>query len=270
MDAVALLPQTRRHSALAHLLGLRHTVVSRSTRWTASLSHGGASMRSSPPIGAWRVSLGMGDFEAVPVSALHGDNVVRRSATLDWYRGPTLLELLESVDAHDDEMRRHAPLRFAVQYVDKSDAVAANEAGSRRYLGRVGSGTVNVGQAVQILPAGTAARVAADRNLRRRAPERIRWTVGRITSRPRGRLVARRLAGRSRRTPASAHAADAAPISPGSTTRRCRRNGGSGYGMARASCWREYAASSRCSTSRRARGPTRYRTRSAPTTSRAS
>jgi sulfate adenylyltransferase subunit 1 (EFTu-like GTPase family) len=102
----------------------------------------------------------MSALEAVPVSALHGDNVVHRSATLDWYHGPTLLELLESIDAHDDEIAS-APLRFAVQYVDKSDAVAANEAGSRRYLGRIGSGTVNVGQAVQILPAGTTARVAA-------------------------------------------------------------------------------------------------------------
>ena len=156
---VTLLPQTRRHSALVHLLGLRHIILAVNKMDRIAEPR----RRFDAIVSAYRrlaASLGMSAFEAIPVSALHGDNVVHRSATLDWYRGPTLLELLESIDAHDDEIVT-APLRFAVQYVDKSDAVAANEAGSRRYLGRIGSGTVNVGQAVQILPAGTAARVAA-------------------------------------------------------------------------------------------------------------
>ena len=156
---VTLLPQTRRHSALVHLLGLRHTILAVNKMDRVAEPR----RRFDAIVSAYRrlaASLSMSAFEAIPVSALHGDNVVHRSATLDWYRGPTLLELLESIDAHDDEIVT-APLRFAVQYVDKADAVAANEAGARRYLGRIGSGTVNVGQAVQVLPAGTAARVAA-------------------------------------------------------------------------------------------------------------
>ncbi len=154
---VTLLPQTRRHSALVHLLGLRHIVLAVNKMDSVAEPR----RRFDAIVSAYRrlaTSLGMGGFDAIPLSALHGDNVVHRSATLSWYHGPTLLELLESIDAHDDELAT-APLRFAVQYVDKADAVA--DSGARRYLGRIGSGTLHVGQAVQVLPAGTAARIAA-------------------------------------------------------------------------------------------------------------
>jgi sulfate adenylyltransferase subunit 1 len=156
---VTLLPQTRRHSALVHLLGLRHIVLAVNKMDSVDEPR----RRFEAIVSAYRrlaTSLGMGGFDAIPLSALHGDNVVHRSAALSWYHGPTLLELLEGIDAHDDELVT-APFRFAVQYVDKADTVAESDAGARRYLGRIGSGTLHVGQAVQVLPAGTAARIAA-------------------------------------------------------------------------------------------------------------
>jgi len=156
--AVTLLPQTRRHTALVHLLGLRHVVVAVNKMDRVDDAGG----RFKAIVAAYRslaTSLGIEAFDAIPVSALHGDNVVRRSATLDWYRGPTLLEWLEGVDAVGEETAA-GPLRFAVQYVDKTES-GSRDAGARRYLGRIGSGAVRVGQGIRILPAGIAARVAA-------------------------------------------------------------------------------------------------------------
>ena len=155
---VALLPQTRRHSALVRLLGLRHVIVA--VNKMDRVEQPG--VRFAQVRAAYETlaeQLGIRAFDAIPVSALHGDNVARRSTRWHWYTGPTLLELLESIDLADDSNVAAAPLRFAVQYVDKVEAEAG--LGARRYLGRVGAGTVRTGQGVRVLPAGTAARVAA-------------------------------------------------------------------------------------------------------------
>jgi sulfate adenylyltransferase subunit 1 len=86
-----------------------------------------------------------------PVSALAGDNVVRPSARTPWYDGPTLLSHLEALPSRpaDDA----APARFAVQWVRR--------AGARGYAGRLGSGTLSVGDRVRVLPAGNETRVVA-------------------------------------------------------------------------------------------------------------
>jgi len=155
---VELLPQTRRHSALVHLLGLRHIVVAVNKMDRVAAPD----VRFAQVCAAYErlaAQLGIRSFDAIPVSALDGDNVVKRSRRWDWYRGPTLLELLESIDLSDDNNVAAAPLRFAVQYVDKAEPTAAM--GARRYLGRVGAGRVSAGQTVRVLPAGNTATVAS-------------------------------------------------------------------------------------------------------------
>ncbi len=99
---------------------------------------------------------------AIPVSALVGDNVVERSAHTTWYEGPTLLELLETLPSVDDLQRKDDPFRLPVQYVlrpqgglapsvaDKADELRDY----RGYLGQISSGSVSVGDAVELFPGG--------------------------------------------------------------------------------------------------------------------
>jgi hypothetical protein len=87
----------------------------------------------------------------VPVSALEGDNVARRSARTPWYRGPSLMELLETIDAPAWETA--APLRFMVQYVIRPDL------DFRGYAGRIDSGRIRAGEHVTVLTSGKRTRV---------------------------------------------------------------------------------------------------------------
>ena len=99
---------------------------------------------------------------AIPVSALVGDNVVERSTHTTWYEGPTLLELLETLPSVDDLQRKDDPFRLPVQYVlrpqgglapsvaDKADELRDY----RGYLGQISSGSVSVGDAVELFPGG--------------------------------------------------------------------------------------------------------------------
>ena len=93
----------------------------------------------------------------MPVSALHGDNVVRRSGRTPWYPGPTLLQHLETVDPQTPVAPGPpAGLRFPVQYV-----VRAPERDYRGYAGRVAGGVVRPGDEVVVLPSGARTAVAA-------------------------------------------------------------------------------------------------------------
>jgi bifunctional enzyme CysN/CysC len=99
--------------------------------------------------------LGGLDITVIPIAAKHGDNVVHRSNRAPWYNGPTLLEYLESVElaAPQAEASR---LRLPVQWVSRPTADAR-----RRYTGRLAGGTLNVGDPVVSLPAGTRSIVTA-------------------------------------------------------------------------------------------------------------
>jgi sulfate adenylyltransferase subunit 1 len=152
-----LLPQTRRHSVLAKMVGIRHVVVAVNKLDQLEFSEA----VFDTIIGAYRQiadRLGLADVTAIPVSALYGDNVATRSERMPWYQGPSLLEWLEQVpSALEDNQRAHAPLRFAVQYVLRGFDVADGSA--RGYAGRIGSGVVVPGQQVRILPSGSVAKV---------------------------------------------------------------------------------------------------------------
>ena len=159
-----LLPQTRRHAALAHLLGLRHVVVA-----VNKMDQLGFDPATFDAIVAAFADLaerfGIGDFTAIPMSALHGDNVVRRSSHTPWFHGPVLLQWLEDVDidssdgAACDGGGRTDPLRFAVQLVQKG--APRPDAGARAYLGRISAGELRVGQRVRVLPSDASAVVSA-------------------------------------------------------------------------------------------------------------
>jgi sulfate adenylyltransferase subunit 1 len=146
-----LLPQTRRHAALASLLGVAHIVLAVNKIDTCGYD----AQRCARVVEAFAAharSAGWPPFSAVPISALRGDNVVERSAHTPWYDGPPLLALLESLDAQAVTRLADAaaPLRLALQAVVRSD-------GTRWLLGRLASGTLSEGDEVQA--AGQAVRV---------------------------------------------------------------------------------------------------------------
>ncbi len=104
----------------------------------------------------------------IPISALNGDNVVERSEWMDWYEGPTLLELLEQVEvAYDHPFER--PARFPVQWVVRpgagiaagGDAAGAGDPDYRGYAGQLASGALRRGDEVAVLPGGGRTRIAA-------------------------------------------------------------------------------------------------------------
>ena len=140
-----LLPQTRRHLAIARLLGIRQVTVFVNKMDTVGFSR---------EIFA-KIS-GVDDFAdttIIPGSALHGDMVVDRGERLGWYQGPTLLEHLESLAAGTD-IAAAGPLRFPVQLVSKPLGALP-----RGYMGRIESGHVIAGAEVATYPGGRRTRV---------------------------------------------------------------------------------------------------------------
>jgi len=147
-----VLTQTRRHSLLAKLVGIRSLVLA--VTKMDLVGYDRAAFEAV--VGDYRAfadEAGIGDWMAIPVSGLAGDNVVARSAAMDWYGGPSLLEHLESVPlAGDADAGR--PLRLPVQYV-----VRPNQ-DFRGFAGQIAAGTLAVGDKVRILPSGRSSTVA--------------------------------------------------------------------------------------------------------------
>ncbi|MGA9394826.1 MAG: GTP-binding protein [Azonexus sp.] len=155
-----VLAQTRRHALIAHLVGIPHLVVA--VNKMDLVGHDPAvfeRIRSDYLDFAGQV--GIGDVRFVPMSALNGDMIVERGDRLDWYTGPTLLEILENAPgAHGEADKRDEPFRFPVQYVcrpQQSDDPGLHD--YRGYMGRIESGSIAVGDAIVILPAGRATRI---------------------------------------------------------------------------------------------------------------
>ena len=149
-----LLPQSRRHLYLAHLLGIRHVIVALNKLDLVGYSAGVFDALRAQ-FGQFAASLAIPSLQFIPMSALRGDMVVERGAQLGWYNGPTLLEALEAIDEVDDAARR--PLRFPVQYVVRGDRATD----IRGYMGRLASGTLRPGDEVLALPSGRRTRVKA-------------------------------------------------------------------------------------------------------------
>jgi bifunctional enzyme CysN/CysC len=145
-----VLTQTRRHSTIAHLLGIRSFVLA--VNKMDLVAYDRARFEDiARDYAAFAAAIGIGRVAAVPVCALGGDNVASPSPLMAWYEGPTLLKLLE--DAEPEDAAAGAPFRMPVQQV-------LRESGTRFYTGTVASGSVRPGDSVAIAPAGTLAAVA--------------------------------------------------------------------------------------------------------------
>jgi len=138
-----LLPQSRRHTYIASLLGIPHVVAAVNKMDLVDYSQQQfADIRRD--FEALCKQLGLPDVQVVPVSALEGANVVTASAAMPWYHGPTLLEYLETVPLAAAETT--GPMRFPVQLVLRPDA------NFRGFAGQVARGTLRAGDRVMALP----------------------------------------------------------------------------------------------------------------------
>ncbi|WP_017524938.1 sulfate adenylyltransferase subunit 1 [Pusillimonas noertemannii] len=185
-----LLAQTRRHSALAALLGIRHIIVAVNKMDLIEWEQG-AFERIQASYADLAAKLGIDEFHIVPISALKGDNVVQPSASTPWYEGPPLLTLLEELPIADQAL--HGPARFFVQWVIRHGGDSKDD--FRGYAGQVASGTLRAGDEIKVLPSGIAARVARlisfDRDVEEaRAGDSITLVLDRDVDVSRGDLIA--------------------------------------------------------------------------------
>ncbi|MFF8393065.1 sulfate adenylyltransferase subunit 1 [Streptomyces sp. NPDC016172] len=143
--------QTRRHAAIAALLRIPHVALAVNKMDLAGYD---ASVFAAiaEEFTAYATELGVPEVTAIPMSALVGDNVVDRSAHMDWYGGPTFIEHLETVGVGRETTVTGG--RFPVQYVIR-------EGGVRHYAGQVAAGSLSVGDAVTVLPSGRTTTVMA-------------------------------------------------------------------------------------------------------------
>ncbi|GLQ21230.1 sulfate adenylyltransferase subunit CysN [Algimonas porphyrae] len=142
--------QTRRHAFIASLLGIPQVVVAVNKMDLVdfdqqSFNDIDVSFRQ------FASDLHFADIMTIPVSALDGDNVTTPSDRADWYKGPTLLDFLETVDV--DRQSLEAPFRLPVQWVNRPNL------DFRGFSGTIASGTVSKGQEIIALPSGKRSRV---------------------------------------------------------------------------------------------------------------
>lgn len=140
-----VLPQTRRHSYIASLLGIRHVVLAVNKIDLVGYSQS-VFERIAEDYLRFARELGFESIKPIPISARFGDNVIANSERTPWYQGASLLEYLETIDFDRQEAQK--PFRFPVQLVMRPDA------NFRGYAGQIASGKISVGDQVIVAKSG--------------------------------------------------------------------------------------------------------------------
>lgn len=147
-----VLTQTRRHTYLANLIGVRHLVLA-----VNKMDLTGYDQARYDEIvadyAAFARSIGVDGFTAIPISGFRGDNITAPSANTPWYDGPTLVDHLETVEI-DSAAAAARPLRMPVQWVNRPNL------DFRGFSGLIAAGTVRPGDAVRVLPSGRTSTVS--------------------------------------------------------------------------------------------------------------
>jgi bifunctional enzyme CysN/CysC len=147
-----VLTQTRRHSYLAKLIGIRNFVIA-----VNKMDLVGYERERFESIvtdyRAFATEIGITDFVPMPISGFKGDNITARSSNTPWYDGPTLIAHLEAV-AVNEVVDQDRPLRMAVQWVNRPNL------DFRGFAGLISSGIAKVGQSIRVLPSGKTSKIA--------------------------------------------------------------------------------------------------------------
>ena len=147
-----VLVQTRRHSYLCHLLGIRHLVLAVNKMDLVDYDQARFDAIVAD-YAAFAQSIGIEGFTALPISGFKGDNITALSPNTPWFRGPALVEHLETVEV-DSAADQARPFRLPVQWVNRPNL------DFRGFAGLIASGTVRPGDAVRVLPSGKTSTVA--------------------------------------------------------------------------------------------------------------
>jgi bifunctional enzyme CysN/CysC len=147
-----VLTQTKRHSYLAHLIGIRNLVLA-----VNKMDLIGYDQARYDEIiadyAAFAKSIGVADFTPMPISGFKGDNISIPSETMPWYTGPTLMQHLEAVDVDvDDDQAK--PFRMSVQWVNRPNL------DFRGFSGQIAAGMVKPGDAIRVLPGGKTSTIS--------------------------------------------------------------------------------------------------------------
>jgi bifunctional enzyme CysN/CysC len=146
-----VLTQTRRHSYLVSLIGIRHVVLAINKMDLVEFSQAVFDQIVSE-YRAFAAQIGIEHITAIPLSALRGDNILEPSGRMAWYRGSTLMEYLETVEIENDLQQK--AFRLPVQWVNRPNQ------DFRGFAGTIASGVVNTGDTLRVLPSGRTSRVA--------------------------------------------------------------------------------------------------------------
>ncbi len=149
-----VMPQTKRHTHILSLLEIPHLIVAVNKMDLVGYDQARfEAIRSE--LAEFCARQGVHDLITVPISALHGDMVTARGDNMPWYQGPTLLEVLESLEVNDHIDEK--PFRFPVQLVNRPQTPDLPD--FRGFMGRIVSGTVRVGDEVIALPSNMRSRI---------------------------------------------------------------------------------------------------------------
>ncbi|MEM9135326.1 MAG: sulfate adenylyltransferase subunit CysN [Actinomycetota bacterium] len=151
-----IIEQSRRHSFIANLLRIPHLVLAVNKMDLVDYDQD-VFLKIKQEFTEFATRLDVPDLTFIPMSALHGDNVVDRSANMDWYKGATLLHHLEEVHIASD--RNQVDVRFPVQYVVRPQSTEHHD--YRGYAGTVAGGILKPGDEVTVLPSGFNTRIKA-------------------------------------------------------------------------------------------------------------
>lgn len=147
-----ILTQTRRHSYLVSLIGIRHIVVAINKMDLVDYSESTYN-RIVEDYRSFAAQIGINNVTFIPMSAFKGDNITEPSANMPWYHGTTLMGYLETVEV-DDERLQKGPFRMAVQWVNRPNL------DFRGFSGQIAGGTVKPGDRIRVLPSGKESSVA--------------------------------------------------------------------------------------------------------------
>ena len=147
-----ILTQTKRHSYLAHLIGIRHLVLAVNKMDLVGYEQATYD-RIVADYAAFAASIGIAGFTPMPISGFKGDNITTQSANTPWYDGPTLIDHLDTVTLDVSEDQAGA-FRMPVQWVNRPNL------DFRGFSGLVASGSIAPGDAVRVLPSGRSSTIA--------------------------------------------------------------------------------------------------------------
>jgi bifunctional enzyme CysN/CysC len=146
-----VLTQTRRHSFIVSLLGIKHVVLAINKMDLVEFSQ----EIFDTIVGEYRdfaQQIGLTDITPIPLSALRGDNILEGSTRMAWYQGPTLMGYLETVEIEDDLQQQ--PFRLPVQWVNRPNQ------DFRGFAGTIATGVIRAGQSIRALPSGRTSQVS--------------------------------------------------------------------------------------------------------------